>query len=64
MKHQSIRLLDVFVIGPLMVYGGWKGDTLHPAVKIGLMGFGASTIIFNGMNWIRIRNRSKQQYRT
>jgi hypothetical protein len=54
-KHQEIRLADVFLIGPLMMYGGLKGEGLHPAARLGLLLFGFGTIVFNGVNWNRIR---------
>jgi ABC-type sulfate transport system permease component len=54
-KHQAIRLADVFLIGPLMVYGGLKGEGVHQAARFSLMLFGLGTIVFNGINWLRIR---------
>lgn len=52
MKAQPVRLMDVFLIGPLMMYGGKTADM--PVVwKSALVYFGASTILFNGMNYLR-----------
>lgn len=54
-KSQVVRLADVFLVGPLMMYGGLKGDGLHQAARIGLLVFGFGTIAFNGRNWLRVR---------
>lgn len=57
-KPQAIRLLDVFLIGPVMVAGAW---TIYQAVRdrdwlAGLLGFfGVATVIYNARNFIRFR---------
>lgn len=50
-KSQNIRLLDVFVIGPLMIYGAYKAKEMHPALRITLAIFGACTIYYNWKNY-------------
>jgi len=52
MKGQAVRLLDVFVIGPVMVAGGVR---LKHAQPIGgaLVLFGLLTVIYNGRNYLR-----------
>lgn len=52
MKTQTIRLADVFVIGPLMIYGGWKLRDTHPIAGPALMVTGAATVVYNGRNWL------------
>jgi len=54
-KSQLIRLLDVFVIGPLMVYGGVNLAGKSPVLGLALGVFGASTVYFNGRNWLALR---------
>ena len=54
-KSQVVRLADVFLIGPLMMYGGMKGEGMHQAARFGLLLFGFGTIAFNGRNWLRVR---------
>jgi hypothetical protein len=54
MKSQTIRLLDVLVIGPAMVSGGAALAKETPARRtLGalLLAAGAGTIIYNGHNW-------------
>ena len=58
-KSQRVRLLDVFVIGPLMIWGGYA---LHDAGRSmsgpALALFGLSTIIYNGRNYHVVRERN------
>ena len=54
-KAQIIRLADVFIIGPLMMYAAMNRDSgvLPSAARAGLLVFGAGTVIFNGVNYVR-----------
>ena len=47
---QPVRLLDVFLVGPLMIYAGKKGE-FKPIVKNALIGIGVATIAYNGINY-------------
>lgn len=50
---QAIRVLDVAVIGPLMIYGAVKAKSLHPVPRVLLGVFGVTTIVYNAMGWLR-----------
>jgi hypothetical protein len=57
-KAQPIRLLDVFVIGPLMIWGGHALDGAgHKIAGPVLATMGLTTIIYNGRNYETIRRR-------
>jgi len=49
---QDIRLIDVFIIGPFLIYVGMKKELSLP-VRLALIGFGAATIIYNGNNYLK-----------
>lgn len=49
-KAQPVRLLDVFLIGPVMIAGGLK--LKDSWLGYGLIVFGASTIVYNGINYL------------
>lgn len=51
-KSQEVRLIDVFVIGPLLIYTGvaYK-DKLLKILSFSLTIIGAATIIYNGRNY-------------
>ena len=52
-KSQQIRLLDVFVIGPLMAYGATRMPLGPASVALGF--FGATTVWYNARNYLRVR---------
>jgi hypothetical protein len=49
---QAIRLVDVFVIGPLLIYAS-TFKTLPSYLRIALLLIGVATIIYNGNNYIK-----------
>jgi hypothetical protein len=52
-KTQAIRLLDVFLIGPLMVYFGHMSN--HVSIfSMLLVFFGATTITYNLKNYLHV----------
>ena len=51
-KSQMIRLLDVTVLGPLMLYYGWKGR-LSAFERGALVVMGAGTVIYNWNNYYK-----------
>ena len=50
-KTQAIRLLDIFLIGPLMIYFGQKSKPLSVFSML-LVFFGATTITYNLKNYL------------
>ena len=51
---QNVRLLDVFVVAPFLVYASTKATT--PILKNGLFVLGALTLIYNGYNYLENAN--------
>jgi len=51
---QAIRVLDVLVIGPLMIYAAESARGLAPVVRAGLVGFGATTIAYNAIRFAQV----------
>ena len=49
-KSQNIRLLDVFFIGPFMIYIGYKAKGLTNLERYMMYGLGIATIYYNGMS--------------
>ena len=54
-KTQAIRLADVFLIGPLMIWGGLELAEQYRARGHGLAALGIATIGYNALNYIRLR---------
>ena len=53
--YQKIRIIDVLVLGPAMVYSGIACKNLKNIVRLFLIGSGVATIIFNGSNFLTIQ---------
>jgi hypothetical protein len=58
-KTQVIRLADVALVGPLMIWGGAKTASQHPGPGIALLLMGIGTICFNASNYLRIERARK-----
>tara|TARA_R100000005_G_C4955463_1_gene174169 strand:- start:374 stop:580 length:207 start_codon:yes stop_codon:yes gene_type:complete len=56
-KTQRIRLIDVFVLGPLMVYASTVIPKRHATTKAAMAVFGVSTIVYNWRNYQKVQNR-------
>jgi len=54
-KSQAVRLLDVWVIGPVMIAAAFKLAKQDRALAVVLGAFGASTIAYNARNFARVQ---------
>ncbi len=59
MKGQNVRLADVFFIGPLMVWAGFKLTDEHPILGPTLAVLGAATVVYNGYNYLQLRDEEQ-----
>lgn len=58
-KAQPVRILDVILIGPMMIW--FASNNSKPGWAKSLMYFfGITTIIYNGRNYYMIEQRKKQ----
>lgn len=60
-KPQPIRILDVFIIGPVMLAGGRALYARRPLLGGALMAFGVGTIAYNARNWFAIEAAKKRE---
>jgi hypothetical protein len=49
-SKQNVRLLDVFLIAPFIIYAGSKQT--NKSLKYGLYTIGVLTLIYNGINYL------------
>lgn len=56
-KAQPIRLLDVFVFGPIMIASAKY--VKHDMLKAALLVTGVGTILYNGANYLEVRRRAR-----
>jgi hypothetical protein len=51
-KSQFVRLLDVFALGPFMVYFAHKVSNVTVTQKAIIAASGVTTILYNGQNYL------------
>jgi hypothetical protein len=56
MKTQEIRLIDVFVLGPLMIRSGWLNRDKSPVTSYLMMFAGGATMAFNWKNYKEVQD--------
>lgn len=56
MKSQTIRLIDVLILGPVMIRSGWLNRDESPILGHAMMFAGAATIVYNWENYRRTRD--------
>jgi hypothetical protein len=54
-KSQNIRLVDVLLLGPFMVWFGLAAKDVHGVARGVMIASGAGTILYNGANYLRLR---------
>jgi hypothetical protein len=63
-KSQTVRLLDIFLFSPLMVYCANRMKPGHEVAKNALLVVATGTTVYNGVNYLRIRDWEQAQQRT
>lgn len=58
MKSQAVRLFDVFVLGPFMIWFGSRSKKPDDLAKNFLVSSGIGTIIYNWKNYQRIKKET------
>ena len=53
-RYQFVRLIDVFVLAPTMVYAS-TFKNLTDYIRIILLVSGIATLVFNGINYVDIK---------
>lgn len=61
MKAQSVRILDVVLIGPLMMWGGAQIRRSYPLRGDLLTLLGIATIWYNGRNYLLIEQQKESE---
>lgn len=53
-KSQQVRLLDVFVLGPFMVWFAYEARDVPDWARLALGLSGAATIAYNARNYVEL----------
>ncbi len=59
-KGQGVRLLDIFVLGPFMIWFGVEAKGLNQMSKNTMIAAGISTIVYNARNFL-IKQQSERK---
>lgn len=51
-KTQKIRLVDVFLLGPFMIWFGTVAGAMPTWARVVMVLFGIATIYYNGKNYL------------
>jgi len=56
MKTQTIRLIDVFVLGPFMIWAGYEIAKKKDFAGMVMAGAGVATMAYNWKNYKQVEN--------
>jgi len=59
-KSQQVRLIDVFIISPILIYAGTQ-KSLPTWLRYSLLGIGVATAYYNGKNYIYNKRNSPEK---
>jgi len=59
MKAQEVRLVDVFLLGPFLMWTGTRART--PTERTVLILSGAATVLYNWRNYAKIESQKQAQ---
>jgi len=59
-KSQNIRLVDVFILAPIMIYAS-TFKALPIWVRVSLMGMGVATAVYNAKNFLENKSNLQKQ---
>ena len=61
MKSQAVRLVDIFALGPFMVWYGLKSTGMSALARGILAVSGAATIAYNWRNYARAKRGTRRR---
>ena len=59
-KTQNVRLIDVFLLGPTMIWAGYKVQKVNNTLAFFLAFSGLMTIVYNGDNYLRNQRKLRE----
>jgi hypothetical protein len=57
MDVQTVRLIDVFVIAPILIYASGE-ERLSKPMRYAILGIGLATLFYNGHNYLKARENA------
>lgn len=56
---QSARMVDVGLLGPFMIWYGWKADRMPDWARVVMVVSGLMTMGFNWRNWLLVEEAKR-----
>ena len=60
MKTQTIRLVDVFLLGPFMLWVATRKTAVPTPARIILGVSGIGTVVYNGINYLKVSEAERR----
>jgi ABC-type enterobactin transport system permease subunit len=57
MDVQTIRLIDVFFIAPVLIYAAGRKELSEP-LRLTILGIGIATLVYNGHNYLKAKENA------
>jgi hypothetical protein len=54
MDVQTIRLIDVFVIAPILIFASTQ-DRIGKPTRYAILAIGIATLVYNGHNYLKVK---------
>lgn len=58
MDVQTIRLIDVFVIAPILIYASTE-ERINKPTRYAILAIGIATLVYNGHNYLKVRKNER-----
>lgn len=59
MNVQTVRLFDVFVIAPILIYAGGQKSINEP-LRYAILTIGIATLFYNGHNYLKVKENARR----
>lgn len=56
-SKQQVRLLDVFVVAPFLIYTSTLKGVPSKRIRLSLLVLGVATLVYNGHNYLKAKDR-------
>jgi hypothetical protein len=58
MDVQTIRLIDVFVIAPILIYASTR-ERINKPTRYAILAIGIATLVYNGHNYLKVTKNER-----
>lgn len=59
MNVQTVRLIDVFVIAPILIYAGGQ-KSINESLRHAILTIGIATLFYNSHNYLKVKENARR----